>query len=618
MLVPKLISCLKTYSWKTFSNDLIAGLVVGVVALPLAMAFAIGSGVRPEQGLFTAIVAGFLISALGGSRVQIGGPTGAFVVIVFGIVREFGYDGLAIATLMAGLILIFMGVSRLGGAVKFIPYPVTLGFTAGIAVVIFSGQIKDLLGIHDVPDPENADKLLSIPPDFFGKCVYYFQQVSAGNFDWATIGLSAGCLAVLILWPRFVSRRVPAPLVAMVLATIAAYLLSLNGVNLALIGDIPTTLPAPRLPDFSNMTVQRIGDLMPKAVVIAILAAIESLLSAVVADGMMGGRHRPNMELVAQGVANFFSPIFGGIPATGAIARTATNVKSGAKTPVAGMVHALTLLVILMVFGPLAKYVPRAVLACVLVIVCYSMAEIHKFLSLVRPAARDAIDFVIGLVRHGKARSEPLQLLPDASVLLVTFLLTVIFDLVVAVEVGLMLAAVLFIKRMADVTNIQVVTRELSDPNGEGADPNAISSRQVPQGVEVYEVNGPFFFGVADKVRDVLRAVAGRTKVFILRMRYVPAMDASGLYALLELRQKCASDGCTLILSEIHTQPFIALDRSGHREEFGEDNVTAHIDDALNQARKLLGLPVATTHDPRVPEVARDRKADASGVVRVT
>jgi SulP family sulfate permease len=400
----------------------------------------------------------------------------------------------------------------------------------------------------------------------------------------------------------------------MVLATIAAYILSLDGFNLALIGDIPTSLPAPRLPDFSNLTVQRVGDLMPKAVVIAILAAIESLLSAVVADGMMGGRHRPNMELVAQGVANFFSPIFGGIPATGAIARTATNVKSGGKTPVAGMIHALTLLIILMVFGPLAKYVPRCVLACVLVIVCYSMAEIHKFLSLVRPAARDAIDFAIGLVRHGKVHSEPLQLLPDASVLLVTFLLTVIFDLVVAVEVGLMLAAVLFIKRMADVTNIQVVTRELSDPKGDGADPNAISSRQVPQGVEVYEVNGPFFFGVADKVRDVLRTVGGRTKVFILRMRNVPAMDASGLYALLELRQKCASDGCTLILSEIHTLPFIALDRSGHREEFGEDNVTAHIDDALNQARKLLGLPEATSHDPRVPEVARD---SPSGVVKV-
>jgi SulP family sulfate permease len=509
--------------------------------------------------------------------VQIGGPTGAFVVIVAGIVSDpkFGYPGLVLATLMAGAILVVMGLTKFGAAVKFIPYPVTAGFTAGIAVVIFSGQIKDLLGLR-------LDEGETIPTEFFAKWEVYFRHVVAGHVDWRTVWLSVACLAILVLWPRFVSRKAPAALVAMIFATVVAVFLGFD--DSQLIGAIPTSLPTPTLPDFSNLTVQRVGELLPKATVIALLAAIESLLSAVVADGMAGGRHRPNMELVAQGVANIFSPIFGGIPATGAIARTATNVKSGAKTPVAGMIHALTLLVILMVFGGLARYVPRCALACILVIVCYSMAEIPKFLGLLRAPASDTV------------------------VLLVTFTLTVVFDLVIAVEIGLLLAAVLFIKRMADVTNIQVVTRELSDPNGEGTDPNAISARQVPPGVEVYEVNGPFFFGVADKVKDVLYTVSGRAKVFILRMRNVPAMDATGLHALLDLRHKCARDGCTLILSEIHTQPFIALDRSGHREEFGADNVTAHIDDALNQARKLLGLPEAAPPGPRVPEVARDRK----------
>ncbi len=577
MLVPKLVTCLKTYTLKQFNQDLVAGLVVGVVALPLAMAFAIGSGVGPERGLYTAIVAGFIISVLGGSRVQIGGPTGAFVIIVAGIVNDpkFGYDGLVLCTLMAGVMLVIMGVSKLGAAVKFIPYPVTAGFTAGIAVVIFSGQIKDLFGMR-------LDEGEKVPAEFFAKGEFYYRHLAAGDFDWTTVALSAGCLALLIFWPRFVSRKVPAALIAMILATVVAYFLGFE--ESQLIGTIPTSLPAPTLPDFSHLTLERVGELMPKATVIALLAAIESLLSAVVADGMIGGRHRPNMELVAQGVANIFSPLFGGIPATGAIARTATNVKSGGRTPVAGIIHALTLLVILMVFGKLAAYVPRAVLACVLVMVCYSMAEIPKFLSLLRAPRSDAV------------------------VLVVTFLLTVVFDLVIAVEIGLLLAAVMFIKRMADVTNIQVVTRELSDPAADGADPNAIGSRQIPLGVEVYEVNGPFFFGVADKVKDVLETVGGRAKVFILRMRNVPVMDATGLYALIELRHKCEREGCTLILSEIHTQPFIALDKSGHREEFGADNVTAHIDDALNQARKLLGLPVAETHEPRVPEVARDRK----------
>jgi SulP family sulfate permease len=571
MLIPKSITCFKEYSWQQFSRDLIAGLVVGVVALPLAMAFGIASGVTPQQGLFTAIVAGFLISALGGSRVQIGGPTGAFVVIVAGIVLRYGYDGLVIATIMAGLLLIVMGVTRLGGAVKFIPFPVTTGFTSGIAVVIFSSQIADLLGLHFPAGTR-------VPAEFLGKWELYAEYLDTLN--WHTVGLAAFSLAVLLLWPR-VTKKVPAPLVAMVLGTLGALAL---GLQVETIGSrfngIPSTLPAPALP---AITFSRLHELMGPAVIIALLAAIESLLSAVVADGMIGGRHRPNMELIAQGVANVAAPIFGGIPATGAIARTATNVKTGGRTPMAGIIHAVSLLVIMLVFAPLASYIPLCTLAAVLVVVSYNMAEIRSFKSLLRSPMHDRV------------------------VLLVTFFLTVVFDLTVAVEVGMVLAAFLFIKRMADVTNIQTVTRELSDAAGDKDDPNAISRRVVPAGVEVYEVNGPFFFGVADKVKDILRRIGSKPKVFILRMRDVPAMDATGLHALMDLRCKCEREGTTLILSEIHTQPFIALDHSGHREEFGEDNITAHIDDALNRARQLLGLPTVIGAAPRVPEVARDR-----------
>lgn len=578
MFVPKSIVCLKNYSWPQFSRDLIAGMVVGVVALPLAMAFGIGSGVPPERGLFTAVVAGLLISALGGSRVQIGGPTGAFVVIVAGVVAKYGYDGLVLATVMAGVLLIVMGLSRLGGAVKFIPYPVTAGFTSGIAVVIFSGQINDLLGLG----------MTKVPSAFHEKWIAYFG--SLGAIDWRragpTAGLSVFCLAVLLLWPKL-TRRVPAPIVALVAATIGAVALGACGLPVETIGTkfggIPVKAADPQFGTlWSKLNFQSIQDLSGSALVIAVLAAIESLLSAVVADGMIGGRHKPNMELIAQGVANIASPLLGGIPATGAIARTATNIKTGGRTPVAGMVHAVTLLVIMLLCAPLAYYVPLCALAAVLVVVSYGMAEVHKFLTLLRGPRADAV------------------------VLVVTFLLTVVFDLTVAVEVGLVLAACLFIKRMADVTNVQAVTREMDD-NGEAKDPNAISVRTVPAGVEVYEVNGPFFFGVVDKVKDVLGAVTGKPKVFILRMRHVPMMDATGLHALLELRRSCARQGITLILAEIHTQPFITLDHAGRREEFGADNVTAHIDDALNRARQLMGLPVEAAAGPRTPEVARDR-----------
>jgi SulP family sulfate permease len=588
MFVPKSIVCLKDYSWRQFSKDFIAGMVVGVVALPLAMAFAIGSGVPPERGIFTAIVAGFLISALGGSRVQIGGPTGAFVVIVAGIIAQFGYEGLVLATVMAGVLLVVMGLSRLGGAVKFIPYPVTTGFTSGIAVVIFSGQVRDLLGLQFAAGE-------AVPADFLSKWAAYWTKID--TVQWPAVVLGGLCLAVLILWPR-VTRRVPAPVVVLVLGTAAACLFNyVLGWHVETIGEryykggIPNMVPTLALPDFGQLTIPRLKELSGAALVIAVLAAVESLLSAVVADGMMGGRHKPNMELVAQGVANIASPLFGGIPATGAIARTATNIKTGGRTPVAGMVHAATLLLMMLLLAPLTYYIPLCSLAAILVIVSYGMAETHKFQALLRGP-----------------RS-------DAAVLVVTFLLTVIFDLTVAVEVGLVLAFFLFIKRMADVTNVQALTREMVD-NGETQDPNAIAVRTVPQGVEVYEVNGPFFFGVVDKVKDILGTLTGKPAVFILRMRHVPMMDATGLHALLELRRSCARQGITLILAEIHTQPFIVLDRSGHRDEFGADNVTAHIDDALNRARKVLGLPELPEQAPRVAEVARDRRPPSTIFVR--
>jgi SulP family sulfate permease len=571
MFVPESLHCLKNCTGKRLLSDLVAGVIVGIVALPLAMAFAIASGVPPERGLFTAIVAGFLISALGGSRVQIGGPTGAFVVIVYAIVAEHGYDGLVIATLMAGILLVIMGLGRFGAAVKFIPYPVTTGFTTGIAVVIFSSQINDLLGLG----------LAKVPADFLDKWETYLTH--AGSLNWRTAGLGGLCLAILLIWPR-VSKRVPAPIVAMLVGTGVALIFNLDVETIgSRFGGIPHMLPVPEIPDVS---LDRMRELAGPAVTIALLAAIESLLSAVVADGMTGFRHKPNMELIGQGIANLATSLFGGIPATGAIARTATNVKTGGRTPVAGMIHALTLLAIMILLAPLAVYVPLCTLAAILVVVSYHMAELHTF---------------FGLFKSPRS---------DAAVLLVTFVLTVVFDLTVAVQTGVVLAAFLFIKRMADTTNVTSVTKELVDVEAK-PDPNAIGMRTVPPGVEVYEVNGPFFFGVADKVKDVLRTVTLKPKVFILRMRHVPVMDATGMHALLELRNKCLREGIGLILAEIHTQPFVALMDSGHYKEFGRENVTAHIDDALNRAREVLGLPPVVPLLPRVPEVERERRRAA-------
>jgi sulfate permease, SulP family len=521
-----------------------AGVVVGIVAIPLALAFAIASGVSPEKGLITAVVAGFLVSALGGSRVQIAGPTGAFVVIVAGIVEKHGVDGLLVCTVIAGVILIALGLGRFGGAIKFIPYPVVTGFTSGIAIIIFSSQVKDLLGLRMGP----------IPGPFLAKWAAYGRHLP--NPSWPTVGVAAASLAVLVVWPRF-SRRVPAPVVAIVLSTAAVALFRLPVETIALrFGEISASIPAPRFP---SMSFDRVRELISPAVTVALLAAIESLLSAVVADGMLGTRHKSNVELVAQGVANLGSALFGGIPATGAIARTATNIKNGGRTPVAGMVHAVTVLLFLLFLGRLAGRIPLATLAAVLVVVSYHMSEWRSFATLLR-APRS-----------------------DVAVLLTTFLLTVLVDLTVAVQVGVVLAAFLFIRRMAEVTNVGAITAELVDaPDGTMlGDADGIARRRVPEGVEVYEVNGPFFFGAADKIKDVLHFVAKKPRVFILRMRNVPAIDASGIRVLDDLYASFSHQGIRFIIAGVHAQPLVALDRAGRLDLYGRENFVADIDEAL-------------------------------------
>jgi SulP family sulfate permease len=553
MFVPALVTSLRTYTRRQFFADLTAGAVVGIVALPLAMAFAIASGVPPERGLYTAIVAGFLISALGGSRVQIGGPTGAFVVIVFDIVQRHGLGGLTVCTLMAGVILLILGVARLGGAIKYIPYPVIAGFTSGIAVLIFSSQIKDLLGLTTGP----------LPGDFLGKWAEYTRHLD--TFRLGAVGLSMLSIATIVCWPRR-WRYFPGSVAAMLLATVLTHLLGLDVETIgSRFGGIPAALPRFQWPDLSLTEVR---DLVGPATTVALLAAIESLLSAVVADGMTGHRHRSNMDLVAQGVANLCSPLFGGIPATGAIARTATNIKNGASTPVAGIIHSLTLLAIMLLFGRWASLVPMCALASVLVVVAYNMSEWRTFRSLL---------------------STPRS---DVAVLLTTFGLTVVFDLTLAVQVGMVLAAFLFMKRMADVTLIATVSAEQIDPayQSTGADPAAISKGQIPRGVQVYEVTGPFFFGAADKLRDVLTAVHRPPRVLILRMRHVPVIDATGLHTLEQVHQNCARSGTTLVLCGVHDQPLEALQKSQCLDAIGRNNVASNIDEALARSRELLVL----------------------------
>jgi len=568
LLVPKSVTTLKSYSRSQFSSDVVAGVIVGIVALPLAIAFAIASGVTPDRGLYTAIIAGFLISALGGSRVQIGGPTGAFVVIVYGIVQRFGIDALIVTTLMAGVILVILGVARLGAAIKFIPHPVVVGFTSGIAVIIFSGQVKDFLGLG----------VENLPADFVPK--WRVIGANIGSIDATTLAISSFALAIMLLWPR-VSRRIPGPFIALVVTTAVVRFFNLPVETIGTrFGSISASFPHPVLP---HVTFEQLTALIAPAFTIALLAAVESLLSAVVADGMIGGRHRSNMELVAQGIANIVSPLFGGIPATGAIARTATNVKNGGRTPVAGMVHSLTLLLITLFVGRWAALIPLGTLAAILVVVAYHMSEWRTF------------------------RGELTAPKSDVVVLLTTFALTVLIDLTVAIEVGMVLAAFLFMRRMAEVTNISIVTRELADSDGDDeSDPNAVRDRTVPNGVEVFEINGPFFFGAAEQFKDTLNQVAKKPKVLIIRMRDVPAIDATGLHALRELARRYRGEGTLLLLSDVHAQPMFALVRSDILQEIGEENLFGNIDDALNRARAHLGLPRLPRPVGATPTVARE------------
>jgi len=542
--LPKTFVVLRGYTAAQFVADLQAGLVVGVVAVPLALAFAIASDVPPERGLVTAAVAGFLISFLGGSRVQIGGPTGAFVVIVAGIVNRYGLDGLTICTVLAGLILVVMGLARFGAAIKFIPYPVVTGFTSGIALIIFSSQVKELLGL----------KMGAVPAPFVAK--WRALASSLPTASPAAIGVAAGSLLVLLVWPRL-SRKIPAPIVAILLASAAVAALRLPVETIgSRFGEIHAAIPAPSLPAVS---ADRLRELFSPAVTVALLAGIESLLSAVVADGMIGSRHKSNVELVGQGIANVASGLFGGIPATGAIARTATNVKNGGRTPVAGMAHAVTVLLVLVFLGRWARYIPMATLGAILTVVAYHMSEWRSFAHLFRTPKS------------------------DVAVLLMTFFLTVLVDLTVAVQVGVVLAAFLFMKRMADVTNVAAVTRELSDaPDGTmNGDVDGVARRRIPEGIEVYEVNGPFFFGAADKIKDVLHFVAKKPRVFVLRMRNVPLLDASGIRVLDDLYESFRHQGIRFVIAGIQEQPAAALAKAGRFERYGSENFAASLDAAL-------------------------------------
>lgn len=568
LLKPKLFTTLKGYTREQFAADALAGVIVGIVALPLAIAFAIASGVSPERGLYTAVIGGFVISVLGGSRVQIGGPTGAFIVVVYDIVQRHGLAGLQVATLMAGVILILMGVARFGFAIKFIPYPVVVGFTTGIAVIIFSSQVKDFLGLP----------MGEMPAAFLAKWASYGEHF--GSVNPYALGVGLGSLALMIFWKR-VSRHIPGPLVALIAASVAAHVWQLPVETVgSRFGEIPRLLPHPSLPPFSLHLIQA---LIPSATTIALLAGIEALLSAVVSDGMIGTRHRSNMELVAQGVANLASPLFGGIPATGAIARTAANVHYGGRTPVAGIVHSLTLLLIMVGLGHWAALIPLPCLAAMLVIVAYNMSEWHSFWALLKSPRGDVI------------------------VLLTTFGLTVLVDLTAAIQVGMVLAAFLFMGRMAEVTNVEIVTKELADQE-ESEDPNAIGTRHVPSGVEVYEINGPLFFGAAYSFREAMRTLGSTPKVMIVRMRNVLTIDASGVQALKEQQQSAKRQGTAFLLSDVHAQPVIGLERSGLLETIGEENVFMNIDDALNRARELLGLPKIAPSCP-LPKARRKLSA---------
>lgn len=549
---PKLFTTLKNYTRENFMTDLMAGIIVGIVALPLAIAFGIASGVTPEKGIITAIVAGFIISFLGGSKVQIGGPTGAFIVIIYGIIQEYGIEGLMVATMMAGIILVLLGIFKLGTIIKFIPYPIIIGFTSGIAVTIFTTQIADIFGLNF-----NGEK---VPGDFIGKWILYFHHFDTVN--WWNVVVSVASIFIIAITPKF-SKKIPGSLVAIVLVTVAVYLMKMYGGIQCIdtIGDrfsIKAQLPEAAVP---SLDWEAINNLFPVAITIAVLGAIESLLSAAVADGVIGDRHDSNTELIAQGIANFVSPIFGGIPATGAIARTMTNINNGGKSPVAGIVHAVVLLLILLFLMPLAQYIPMACLAGVLVIVSYNMSGWRVFK---------------GLLKNPKS---------DVTVLLITFFLTVIFDLTVAIEVGLVIACVLFMKRVMETTQISVITDEI-DPNKESDLEVHEEHLIVPEGVEVYEINGPYFFGIATKFEEIMARLGDRPKIRIIRMRKVPFIDSTGIHNLTTLCKMSQKENIHIILSGVNDQVHAVLEKSGFYELLGKENICSNINEALEVAAK--------------------------------
>ena len=551
---PKLFSTLKNYSRANLMTDIMAGIIVGIVALPLAIAFGIASGVTPEKGIITAIVAGFIISFLGGSKVQIGGPTGAFIVIIYGIIQQYGLEGLMIATLMAGVLLILLGVFKLGTVIKFIPYPIIVGFTSGIAVTIFTTQIADIFGLNF-----GSNK---VPGDFIGKWMVYFKHFDTVNW-WNTL-ISIISILIIAITPRF-SKKIPGSLIAIVLVTVVVYYLKmyLGITNIDTIGDrfaIEAKLPEMVVPAIGW---EEIRNLFPVAITIAVLGAIESLLSAAVADGVIGDRHDSNTELIAQGIANVVSPIFGGIPATGAIARTMTNINNGGRSPIAGIIHAVVLLLIFLILMPLAQYIPMACLAGVLVIVSYNMSGWRTFKA---------------LLKNPKS---------DVAVLLITFFLTVIFDLTVAIEIGLVIACVLFMKRVMETTEISVIKDEI-DPNKE-SDLEVHEERlTIPKGVEVYEINGPYFFGIATKFEETMAQLGDRPKIRIIRMRKVPFIDSTGIHNLTNLCQMSQKENIHIILSGVNEKVHNVLEKSGFYELLGKENICSNINEALAVADKEI------------------------------
>nr|WP_296988987.1 sulfate permease [Prevotella sp.] len=549
----KLFSCLKTYDKKTFMSDLMAGIIVGIVALPLAIAFGIASGVTPEKGIITAIVAGLVISLFGGSKVQIGGPTGAFIIIIYGIIQKYGFEGLTIATLMAGFFLVLFGLLRLGTIIKYIPYPIVVGFTSGIAVTIFTTQIKDLFGLT----------LPSNPSDFIEKWGVYLQNFNTIDPWCALIGVAS--VVVIAVTPRF-SKKIPGSLIAIILMTIVALLLkNFAGVlSIETIGDrfsISNELPAAQVPDMNWETIK---SLVSPAITIAILGAIESLLSATVADGVIGDHHDSNTELVAQGLANIASPLFGGIPATGAIARTMTNINNGGKTPVAGIIHAVVLLLIFLFLMPLAKYIPMACLAGVLVVVSYGMCGWRSFLE---------------LMKNPKS---------DVTVLLITFFLTIIFDLTIAIEVGLIIACLLFMKRMSETTDVKAITEEIDLNQDAEFSTGNLNHLIIPQGVEVYEINGPYFFGAGNKFEEIMASFGDRPKVRIIRMRKVPFVDSTGIHNLTNLCEMSKKEGIQIVLSGVREKVNGQLEHAGFYHLIGEENICSHINLALKRANEII------------------------------